>query len=145
MNMIMKYTRHLMVLAALVFSSALSLKAISQNVGYVSYGMTFYFSANTDAEAYIKNLDTNEVIGRAYYDYFTGAQVEIYAEGVSGNAWGQDAAEIYDLPPGNYQLELWGGPFGSSGFSDGYGAATFYYASPYGGYVWASYIGFSVN
>lgn len=138
----MKHTRHLMVLVALIFSSALSLKAITQDVGYVSYGMSFTFSANTDAEAYIKNLDTNEVIGRAYYDYFLGTLVELYVEGVGGYGSG-DYAEVYDLPPGNYQLELWGGPFGGSSFSNGSGSATFYYSSPYGP-VWASSIGFYV-
>jgi len=132
MNMITKYTRHLLVLAALIFSSALSVSAVTLNVGYLTSTVSFSFSANADAEVYIRNLDTNQVVARGWYDYFSGCQAETYEAGVSGYGWG-DSGEVYDLTPGNYQLELWGpGTLTSSGYSNGSGHATFSYPNPWG-------------
>jgi hypothetical protein len=137
MNTITKLTRHFLVLAALI-SSALSLSALTINVGYVNTSVYFTFTANIDADIYIWNLDTNEVVARGWYDYFSGCHAETYVEGPY--AYGAyDSGEISNLTPGNYALEFnCPGTPSNWGFSNGWGHVT--YAAPY-----SNYISFGVN
>ncbi|MFT3870322.1 MAG: hypothetical protein QM715_17880 [Nibricoccus sp.] len=137
MNTLTKLTRHFVVLAALI-SSVLSLSAVTVNVGYITSSVSFSFSANTDAEIYIRNLDTNEVVARGWYDYFSGCHAETYIDGPSGYGY-YDSGEVYDLPPGNYELEIWGpGTLGGSSFNGGWGSV--WYTGPY-----ANSITFGIN
>lgn len=131
MNTITKLTRHFLVLAALI-SSALSLSALTINVGYLTNSVSFEFSNDIDSDIYIWNLDTNEVVARGWYDYFSGCHAETYVEGPSAYGY-SNSGQVYNLTPGNYALEFNGPGTASDYFSGAWGAVT--YAAPYSNYI----------